>query len=155
MRRILVYIAIAFVVLAVPLERADVADLHPVQTVALYKIQGGYRIETDTEDYGVGKTVAEAYHDLMETTPGVIYLDTAEFYLVSMEAAPAAHEMKRYLKKNVKVCAAVGQGDLPLISKYLSVQRGLEPLSQWELGEELPVLDCRSDRIKFLQKNAK
>lgn len=155
MKRIVIYILIMAAVLSVPLERTDVADLHPVQTVALYKTQNGYRIETDTQDFGVGDTIDTAYNNLIETTPGIIYLDTADFLLVFDDAADAVQEMGKYLKKSVRICGAVGQGDLKAVSRYLSVQGGLQPLSKWKSGQKLPILDCRKDRINFLLKNVK
>lgn len=150
MRRIIAYIIIMAAVIAIPLERTDVADLHPVQTVALYKTADGYRIETDTEDAGIGETVDAAYQDLIATTPGVIYLDTADFLLVFDGTEAAVRDIRKYLKNGVRICAAVGWGDLQDVSKYLSVQTGLLPLSRWKEGQLLPVLDCRNDRIKFL-----
>ena len=150
MRRILVYVLITAAVLALPLERTDVADLRPVQTVVLYKSQEGYRIETDTEDVGIGKTVDEAYTDLIDTTPGVIYLDTADFFLVSEGEETAAEDMRKYLKSGVQICAVAGQGNWKEVSKYLSVQTELVPFRKWKAGQKLPVLDCRTDRIKFM-----
>lgn len=150
MKRIVIYILIMAAVLSVPLERTDVADLHPVQTIALYKTQDGYRIESDTDDLGVGETVDAACRDLIDTTSGIIYLDTADFLLVFEGAADAVQDMRKYLKNGVRICGAVGHGDLKVVSEYLSVQRGLQLLSKWENGQSLPVLDCRNDRIKFL-----
>lgn len=150
MRRSILYILITAAVLIAPARSADVADLRPVQTVALYKISGGYRIETDTEDYGEGKTVEAAFANLQETTPGVIYLDTADYFLIFCGAESGGEHMRKYLKSDVGVCGAVGQGKLQEVSKYLSVQGKLQPLHQWKIGEKLPVLDCRTDRIKFM-----
>ena len=150
MRRIVIYIFIMAAVLSVPLERTDVADLHPVQTIALYKTQDGYRIETDTEDFGIGETVDAACRDLIDTTPGIIYLDTADFLIAFDDAADAVQDVRKYMKSGVRICGAVGRGDLKAISKFLSVQRGLQPLSKWKSGQKLPILDCRNERIKFL-----
>lgn len=155
MRRSLLYIAITLAVLAIPMERTDVADLRPVQTVALYKTADGYCLETDTGDIGAGKTVDAAYRDLIDSTPGIIYLDTADYLLISRNAGGAVEELRKYLKKGVRICAVLGQGDLSDVSKFLSVQTGLQPLKRWKTGDPLPVLDCRNPRIKFLQKNGK
>ena len=155
MKRIPIYALIAAALLLLPLERTDVADLRPVQTVALYKTPDGYRIETDTEDTGSGKTVDMACRNLMDTTPGVIYLDTADYLLVSEGAIPALGEMDKYLKNGVKVCAVIGEGDLKKVSQFLSVQTGLQPFYRLRSGGGLPILDCRTDRIKFLEKNVK
>lgn len=150
MKRLLIYAVIMAAVLVIPLERTDVADLRPVETVALYKIPSGYRIETDTNDFGEGKTVDDAFANLLATTPGAIYLDTADYFLISYDAEPAANEMRKYLKSGVRVCATVGRGDLKQVSKFLSVQPGLQLLRRWKTGGKLRVLDCRKERIKFL-----
>ncbi len=150
MRKVFLYVLITVAVLSVPTRPADVADLHPVQTVALYKTLDGYRIETDTNDNGEGKTVEEAFADLQETTVGVIYLDTADYFLIFRGAESGGNQMRKYLKSDVGVCSAVGQGDLKEISQYLSVRGDLMPLHRWETEQKLPVLDCSSDRIKFM-----
>lgn len=150
MRRSILYILITVAALLVPVRFADVADLRPVQTVALYKTAQGYRIETDTEDYGEGKTVEAAFANLKETTPGVIYLDTADYFLIFRGAESGGVYMRKYLKSDVGVCSAVGQGKLQEVSKFLSAQGELQPLHQWKTGQKLPVLDCRTERIKFM-----
>ena len=155
MKRIAIYLIVMAAVLVMPLERTDVADLQPVQTVALYKTPVGDQIETDTGDVGAGKTVDLAYADLLETASGVIYLDTARYLLVSEAAVPAVADIGKFLKKGVAVCAVVGRTDLKEVSKFLSVRSGLLPIHKWKEGVNLPVLDCRTDRIKFLQKNVK
>lgn len=155
MKRLLLYMAIMAAVLLIPVERADVAKLHPVQTVALYKITEGYRIETDTGDIGSGATVDAAFADLKATTPGVIYLDTADYFLIAQDTESAAEEMRKYLKSGVQVCEIIGQGNLENISLFLSSHSGLPLFRKWEKGENLPLLDCRKEQIKFLQKNEK
>lgn len=150
MRRCILYLLIAAAALAIPVERADVADLHPVQTVALYKTQEGYRIETDTEDYGQGETVAAAYHDLLRSTPGIIYLDTADFLLVSSDTLDKIPEIRIYLKSGVRSCQVTGSCDLKTASKFLSVHGDLPSVFDWKQGMKLPVLDCSPEQIKFL-----
>ena len=150
MRRCILYIIIAVGALAVPAERTDVADLRPVQTVALYETTDGYLIETDTGDLGRGGTVDAAYQDLMGTTPGVIYLDTAEFLLVSENSQSRIPEIGKYLKRSVRCCTVLGECDLEEASIFLSVHNDLPQISYWGFGEQLPVLDCTAQRIKFL-----
>lgn len=150
MKRWIAYLGIMVLVLCLPLERTDVADLHPVQTVALYKTDTGYRVETDTNDSGDGTSVDAAYRDLLETTPGIIYLDTADFLLVSHDALDKIPEIGQYLKNSVRICEVQGCGQLEQVSAFLSVQTGLPPISKWRTDRKLPILDCTQERIKFL-----
>jgi len=149
-RRCILYIIIAAAVLTIPVDRADVADLHPVQTVALYVTAEGCRIETDTGDLGRGKTVDDAYRDLLRSTPGVIYLDTADFLLVSENAQNQIPEIGKYLKKGVRCCVVAGKCNLMEVSKFLSVHDDLPHISRWKTGDELPVLDCGAEQIKIM-----
>ena len=66
-----------------PLERLDVAKLLPIQAVAVYTEGDSVVLETDTENKGKGASIADALQDLKENTPAVVYLDTAEFLMVS------------------------------------------------------------------------
>ena len=150
MKRCILYVMIMAAVLSVPLKRTDVADLRPVQTVALYQTASGYRIETDTLDTGVGETVLQAFLDLLATTPGVIYLDTADYLVIAKGAEAAACEMRAYLKSGVRVCGSIGTVDLKEASRFLAVQGKLPYFRDWDTGQSLPILDCRTERIKFL-----
>ena len=150
MKRCILYIMIAVAVLVVPVERTDVADLRPVQTVALYETPDGYLLETDTGDFGQGGTVDAAYQDLLRTTPGVIYLDTADFLLVSENSQSRIPEIGKYLKTSVRCCLVSGQWDLEEVSEFLSVHNDLPEISGWKSGGKLPVLDCTARRLKIL-----
>ena len=150
MRRCILYIIIAIAALSVPVERTDVSDLRPVQTVALYQTPDGYLIETDTGDQGSGGTVDAAYQNLLQTTPGVIYLDTADFLLVSENSQSRIPEIGKYLKRGVRCCVVSGQCDLEEASIFLSVHNDLPQISDWRSGDQLPVLDCTAQRLKIL-----
>lgn len=131
MRKVLYAVILALLFLA-PLERADVAKLLPIEAVALYVEDGVVVLETDTENVGRGATVAEALGNLKEMTPAVVYLDTAEFLLVSEDAATYVEEMKNILKPSVKVCVCQASGRVKEAVKYLEVHRKLPKLSDWK-----------------------
>lgn len=130
MRRIL-YIVIVGMLFFAPLERADVAKLLPIQAVAVYVEDGAVVLETDTQNTGRGDSVAGAFEDLKKTTPAVVYLDTAEFLLVSENAASYVEELKNYLKPSVKVCVCDAAGQVKDAAKYLDVHGNLPKLRDW------------------------
>ena len=121
MKRML-YIALAALALAAPVERADVGKLRPVEVVCVAGTEGSYLIRTDTGDRGAGATLEEAVNDLRDRAPGIIYLDTAEYLLLENEI----HEMDaliRLLKPDVRVCAAEPRISLEESGQYLDVHR--------------------------------
>ena len=149
MKRCILYILIMVAVLCAPVEGTDVAKLRPVETVVLYKIGKDYHIRTDTNDVGEGESVQAAFDDLLLTTPGVIYLDTAEYVLVHEGAVEDVEQLRSHLKRSVQLCSFSGELDIVAVSKYLPVHGKLPILSQWNPGEELPVLTMHNDRLRI------
>ena len=152
MKRILLYIGILAVMLAAPIERLDVAKLRPVQIVSLEERNNWIIIETDTGDYGSGATATLALENMEQTTAGVIYLDTAEYLLLSKDAEDAVQELRSALKPETQICYT--QGDVPTeqAGKFLSSHGDLPELKDWENGQELPIITAYEERITFLKK---
>lgn len=119
--RIIVYLVILALLFLAPVERLDVAKLEPVQTVAISLENGKIVLQTDTEDKGVGATVEAALQDLEENTSGVIYLDTAQYLLVTQETEKAVVTLRQYLRPGVVVSRWDGAADLQQAARYLSV----------------------------------
>ena len=151
----LLYMVIVAVALSIPLERQDVAKLKPVELVSVYTEGDQVVLATDTKDIGVGKTLSQAYENLELTTPGVIYLDTAQYLLISDEALPWVPELRGYLKENVALCLQEGVLDPEMAVKYLSEQANLPKLKTWEEGVNMPILQEYNKRLIFLEKSEK
>ena len=131
MRRLL-YVVILGLLFLAPLERVDVAKLLPIPAVAVYMNDGAVVLETDTQDKGRGDSVSNALEDLKKATPEVVYLDTAEFLLVSEDAVTCVEELKNYLKPSVKVCVCAAEGRVKDAAKYLDVHGNLPKLRDWK-----------------------
>lgn len=147
MKRLLLYVLILAAVLAVPVKRVDVAKLQPVQTVAVYRHGRYYVIETDTGDMGQGTDPVAAYENLEKTTSGVIYLDTADYLLVTEGTTSAVEALRIYLKDTVELYRFLGSPDLKEVSKFLPVHGKGPKLKTWNEGVKLPVLDGRDQRL--------
>lgn len=131
MRKIL-YVVILSALFFAPLERLDVAKLLPIQAVAVYMEDGAVILETDTENKGRGDNVENALENLKEITPAVVYLDTAEFLLVSENAVSYINELRDFLKPSVKVCVCEAAGQVKDAAKYLDVHGNLPKLRDWK-----------------------
>lgn len=131
MRKI-IYAAILGLLFLAPVKRLDVANLQPVQTVAIYTEPGSVVLQTDTQNVGRGATVTEAVANLEENTPGVIYLDTAEYLLISKDAESYVDALRQYLKPSVKVSSwQTGEG-IENAAKFLSEEKNLVSLKKWK-----------------------
>ena len=123
--RILLYIVILALLVFAPVKRLDIAQLQPVETVAVSVVDGKVMIQTDTEQQGMGETVAAAVQMLEATTPGVIYLDTARYLLITPSAEAYADQLRPYLHGNTKVCIWDGKSSVKEAAQYLKVRTNL------------------------------
>lgn len=135
--RLILYIIILALLFLAPVEKLDVAKLEPVQTVAISVESDVVVLETDTENIGKGKDVDSALSDLKETTPGVIYLDTAEYLLVSENAIAHVDALRQYLRSGVRVSLWDEKGSIKDASKYLGIRTDLPKLKDWKIFKEI------------------
>ena len=119
--RLLLYICILALLPFAPVNRLDVAKLKPVQTVAVSIEEGKVVIETDTKNRGRGRSVREAVENLETNTPGVIYLDTAQYLLITEEAMSQLEELKGYMFPSVRVSLWDGKGSVETAAKFLDI----------------------------------
>lgn len=131
MRRVL-YILILAVLFFAPLQRVDVAELLPINAVALYMDGGMVTVETDTGHLGTGETVQLALESLQKDTPAVVYLDTAEYLMISSEIVAQSETLRQWLKPSVKVCVCDVRGRVKEAAQYLDVHGNLPKLKEWK-----------------------
>lgn len=153
MKRILIYIAVIVALYFAPVKGADIGNLHPVEVVLVYKEADQVVIATDTEDVGKGTDGLSALENLKATTPGTVYLDTAEYLLIGEDAQDVAEQLRGCLKKSVKVCMADKSVKLTDCTKYLSVHGRLPRLKDWETGDNLPYLQVFDERFLLTENS--
>ena len=127
-----IYIIIVLLCFLAPVKRLDVVKLQPVQVVAIHKDGNDIVITTDTNCQGRGTDIVNAYRDLERTTPGVIYLDTAEYLLITQDSVGYIQELQQYLRPSVEIAIWNGNGDVNVAGKYLSTRGGLVKMRDWE-----------------------
>ena len=128
--RILLYGIILALLLLAPVERLDIAYLEPVQTLAVKKQNGIIELQTDTGTNGKGATVQAAVEDLESNASGVIYLDTAQYLLLTKSAIAVMEDLSGYLRYNVKVSAWDGEGSVAGAAEYLEVRDDLPKIHE-------------------------
>ena len=140
MRRLIIYVIAIAAALLIPEWGTDVGKLQPVELVFLYIDEGAIVLETDTGNMGRGETLDAAYEDLELTTPGTLFLDTAEYLLVARSARTLAQQMKDYLKPATYVCQAEMGTDLAMAAEYLDVHPPEKTLRELSESDKLSVL---------------
>ncbi len=155
MKRIIIYCLLLAAVLVIPVEKLDVGKLEPVQAVWMYKQGNWIVLETDTQDRGVGRTVEEALSDLEEHCLGIIYLDTAQFLLVSENAVEQITEVQPHLKRSVELCQWDGKGSVADAAIYMTSHENGYPIKDWKEGVQLPILHLKKIFEKNVEKSEK
>ena len=141
--------------LLAPVDRLDVAKLRPVEVIYIYQDEGNVVLQTDTRDRGEGTDPAQALADMRNTSPAVIYLDTAEFLLIGEGCAEYAEALRGELKEYVRLCQASGTVDLSLAAKYLAVHGDLPTFRAWKADTRLPLIYTEKEVIKMLKISEK
>lgn len=149
MKRLALYALILALVWILPIERTDVAQLRPVEVIAIYKEGDTVILATDMEDIGIGTDTASALENMRQTSSAVIYLDTAEYLLIGQNAEKDALALRDSLKGSMQLCMTAYNVDLKDAAKYLPVHGKLPNLRDWEAGQTLPVLQSENGRIKI------
>ncbi|MBR3974031.1 MAG: hypothetical protein IKJ99_08785 [Oscillospiraceae bacterium] len=152
MKRLLLYIMVIGAALLIPEQGTDVGKLQPVELIFLYKDEGEIVLETDTGGMGRGETLAEAYQDLEDTTPGTLFLDTADYLLVARSARTLVPQMAAYMKVNTGVCQAEKGTDLVLAAEYLGVHQPEKTLRTLKETDKLSVLKQEKKDEKIILK---
>lgn len=134
-------------VLCVPVERADVGRLRPVEVIEIVIDGEKVILQTDTNDYGEGSDAVSALQDMKSKSTGIIYLDTATFLLVGQEAQYEAERLRDYLKEKTELCQTIETVDLQIAAAYLSMHNDLPVMGKWKPGDAIPVLKMEGERL--------
>lgn len=148
MKRILLYIS-ALGLLLLADRGTDIGRLRPVEVVQLTEQKGILILETDTGDRGWGLTVEQAVSKLKETTPGQIYLDTANFLLMEEGTEDFLPQLRSYLKKRTKMVYTPEDMDLKDAAAYLQVHKPSRTIEGWQKPGEKLVIEAGKISLKM------
>lgn len=149
MRKGILYGVLLAAALLAPTDDVELGKMKPVETVSIRTQEGRVLIETDTEDMGSGETFKEALKDLEKTTPGRIYLDTAQYLLIGEEAEGMVPELEAMLKDGTRLCKREGEVDMKTVGEYLRQHTPEMKLKNWKQEDRLQVLTAENGRLKL------
>lgn len=131
MRRWPVMAVALTLLMLLPRRGTEISDLKPVEVLFLYK-DSEYCVATDTDDLGRGATVEEALQDLKQSTAGNVYLNTAEYLILTRQTIDLLPEIQGTLRPSVKICLAEGPIELESVAAYLNAHPPTRKIAEGE-----------------------
>ena len=136
MKRILLWCAalgaVLFFALVEPAGQ-NIGTLQPVQVLVI-SANGGVRLQTDTGEEASAASVADAMERLRASATGEVFMDTADYLLISDMFL--LEEVKPYLRPSCRVCLFRGEPELEKLGAFLM---------QHDPG--VTIKDCNADRV--------
>lgn len=129
-----------------PFQGTDIGKLRPAQWVYLSRREDTVSLETDTGDRGEGTDVLSALEDLRRSAPGELFLETADYALVSQEALRDLPQLRSVLRSGVEVCIAKEEPDETTAAYLRAHSPGLTLRGFFSGEDKLPVLVTEEGR---------
>ena len=111
----------------------DVGRLEPVQAVLLTGTEHSVELRTDTDAVGEGKTLAEAVAALRSGASREVFLDTADFLLLSGEI-PSNEALLEAFRPACAVCRTDSDTDPEAAAAYLRQHPPTRTLGELRAG---------------------
>lgn len=144
-------LALAALIWFTPVKGTDVGKLLPVELVSLRREGGKLRADTDTGDFGMGMTLEETMKDLRRKAPGEIFLETADYLLLSADSGEAWPELIAYFRPGTMVYLMEEPLEPEKTARYLRTRRAGLPLNRMEDAEKIPVIKEAEGRVELAE----
>ena len=146
-----IFLLLTAAVLWNPAKGTDVGTLIPVEVVQILRTEEGIVVRTDTKNTGTGETLSLAFGNLEEKASGEIFLETAEYVLLTENTRDCAQELEDYFRPGTQVYQAPPLEDLAAAAEYLGQHSVPSPL--FRLEGPLPRLVQEKGELIFASDN--
>ena len=133
-----------------PFNGTDVGKLHPVEVLAVSIADEGITVVTDTGLHGIGETMEKAIENMKLTSAGEIFLETANFLLVSEESIHLLDGVSVFLRPACQVYVFSGYGKWDNVAKYLESHPSNVTILSYRQGmTNIPKLSVQDEDYKI------
>ncbi len=115
---------------------SDVAKLEPVEVIRIQMDRGQILVETDTGQFGRGADLQRAFEDLKNRASGDVFLDTADYVILTEGSRGQIAGLLDFLRPACKVCLEQGTADLQKVAGFLDTHK-----------PELTIMDCQGGQV--------
>lgn len=129
----------------------DVATLEPVQTVWLSSDGGRIVLHADTGAEGAGKNLEDALKNLRETALSYVFLDTADYLLITPELTHLIPSMQNLLRPSCRICLTRDKPDLEKAGGFFKIHKPRVTVKDYLAGvRELPTLKTTGEGMQLV-----
>lgn len=146
MRRWILALAILAIWPWLPSRGTELGQLHPVSLLVVHSLDREVVLSADTGATGTGETFAAALHNMEQTTPGKVFLDTTGQIVLVGDCTFLLPELSERLRSNVLVCRMEHEPEAAEASQFLQMHPPGVTLAQWNAGEQPPMLKVTEGR---------
>ena len=132
-----------------PTRGTDVGELLPVELITVTREDGVVVVAADTGDAGRGDTIAEAMKDLRGGASGEVFLETADYLLLSEDFWGSQESLSGWFRPGTLVYAVKEQVDAEKAAEYLRCRTGGVPLNRLRNTAPLETLVQSGGRVKL------
>ena len=102
-----------------PFIGTDVAKLHPIEVLIVKCENGMFSVSTDSGLTGSGTDVPQALSDLKLAAPGEVFMETANYVLLTLECTDVIDALFAYIRPACQIYFLEGEGKMTDVAKYL------------------------------------
>ena len=140
----------ALALFLLPRRGTEVGKLLPVETLLIEKQAGQYRVSADTGSAGRGDSLEKAVDALRAEAPGILFLDTADYVLLTGEAEDCMEKLPDYVRPGTRVYKLEGTAELSEIGPFLKTHGPDAQLYRLQKRElQLPKLTAEGEKLHF------
>lgn len=150
MKRWIFFAAALAAVVLMPARTKDVGELLPLELLSIYKDNNQIHVETDTGEAGVGDTLTQALEDLKATAPGEVFLETADYLIVTKDTVDLLPQLTEVLRPATEVCLGINADTQA--AAFLSAHKpGVTLKDCRSSGQALPRLIKTEERYRLVE----
>lgn len=147
--------AVALICVLSPFRGKDVSKLRPAEWVYLSRSGSSIILETDMGDRGAGENLLVALEDLQNSAPGELFLETADYLLVSKDAIGEVFRLQSVLRPAIAVCITeTNPNENTAAFLRTHVKDDSPTMREWLVeSKEFPVLKRKEGRWVIIGRN--
>ncbi len=135
-----------------PFTGTDIAKLHPIEVLVVKRENAILSVSTDSGLTGFGTDVQQAISDLKLAAPGEVFMETANYVLLTSECTDAIDGLFAYIRPACQIYLFEGEGEWSNVAKYLESHPSDATLLACRRGEtQIPKLIVEGEEYRLAE----